>query len=133
MATRIQGIMQQVSLSLSVLAGLGVVSGLLLVMTLLRLSLAQRRDEIRLYRTLGASRKRVSATVWGEYGIMALLAGVMAAAGAEAVVAALVKWGFELPVSWHPGMWLVVPMLSLLLVVVIIRSMITSLLQPVRG
>ncbi|MBC7004120.1 FtsX-like permease family protein [Photobacterium sp. BZF1] len=133
MATRIQGIMQQVSLSLSVLAGLGVVSGLLLVMTLLRLSLAQRRDEIRLYRTLGASRKRVSATVWGEYGIMALLAGVMAAAGAEAVVAALVKWGFELPVSWHPGMWLVVPMLSLLLVVVIIRSMINSLLQPVRG
>ncbi|MDV5170828.1 ABC transporter permease [Photobacterium rosenbergii] len=133
MATRIQGIMQQVSLSLSVLAGLGVVSGLLLVMTLLRLSLAQRRDEIRLYRTLGASRKRVSATVWGEYGIMALLAGVMAAAGAEAVVAALVKWGFELPVSWHPTMWLVVPLLSLLLVVLIIRSMINSLLQPVRG
>ena len=133
MATRIQGIMQQVSLSLSVLAGLGVISGLLLVMTLLRLSLAQRRDEIRLYRTLGASRKRVSATVWGEYGIMALLAGVMAAAGAEAVVAALVKWGFELPVSLHPTMWLVVPLISLLLVVLIIRSMINSLLQPVRG
>lgn len=133
MATRIQGIMQQVSLSLSVLAGLGVVSGLLLVMTLLRLSLAQRRDEIRLYRTLGASRKRVSATVWGEYGIMAMLAGVMAAAGAETVVAVLVKWGFALPVSWHPGVWLVVPLLSLLLVVLIIRSMINSLLLPIRG
>ncbi|WEM42951.1 FtsX-like permease family protein [Photobacterium sp. DA100] len=133
MATRIQGVMQQVSLSLSVLAGLGVVSGLLLVMTLLRLSLAQRRDEIRLYRTLGASRKRVSATVWGEYGIMAMLAGVMAAAGAETVVAVLVKWGFALPVSWHPGVWLVVPLLSLLLVVLIIRSMINSLLLPIRG
>ncbi|GAL08113.1 hypothetical protein JCM19237_167 [Photobacterium aphoticum] len=81
MATRIQGIMQQISLSLSVLAGLGVVSGLLLVMTLLRLSMAQRKLEIKLYRTLGASRQRITATVWGEYGIMALIAGIMAAIG----------------------------------------------------
>ncbi|KLV09302.1 ABC transporter permease [Photobacterium aquae] len=133
MATRIQGIMQQISLSLSVLAGVGVASGLLLVMTLLRLSLAQRRQEIKLYRTLGASRKRIAATVWGEYGMMALIAGGMAVLGAEAVVAALVKWGFELPLRWHPGLWLAVPVLSLLLVVVIVRSMIASLLEPLKG
>lgn len=133
MATRIQGIMQQISLSLSVLAALGVISGLLLVLTLLRLSMAQRRQEIRLYRTLGASKKRIAATVWGEFGIMALLAGVLAAAAAEVVVAALVKWGFELPVQGHPVIWLVVPVLSLLLVVVIIRSMLRDLLEPVRS
>lgn len=133
MATRIQGIMQQISLSLSVLAALGVISGLLLVLTLLRLSMAQRRQEIRLYRTLGASKKRIAATVWGEFGIMALLAGVLAAAAAEVVVAALVKWGFELPVQGHPVIWLVVPVLSLLLVVVIIRSMLRELLEPVRS
>ncbi|PSW13931.1 ABC transporter permease [Photobacterium sanctipauli] len=133
MATRIQGIMQQMSLSLSVLAALGVASGLLLVMTLLRLSMVQRKQEIKLYRTLGASKKRISATVWGEYGIMAMIAGGMAALGAEAVVAALVKWGFELPVSLHPMMWLVVPLLSLLLVVLIIRSMLHELLLPIKG
>ncbi|MGF1682626.1 ABC transporter permease [Photobacterium minamisatsumaniensis] len=133
MATRIQGIMQQMSLSLSVLAALGVVSGLLLVMTLLRLSMMQRKQEIKLYRTLGASKKRISATVWGEYGIMALIAGVMAAIGAEAVVAALVKWGFELPLNLHPTMWVVVPLLSLLLVVFIIRSMLKELLMPIKG
>ncbi|MGF1703632.1 FtsX-like permease family protein [Photobacterium makurazakiensis] len=133
MATRIQGIMQQMSLSLSVLAALGVVSGLLLVMTLLRLSMMQRKQEIKLYRTLGASKKRISATVWGEYGIMALIAGVMAAIGAEAVVAALVKWGFELPLNLHPTMWVVVPLLALLLVVFIIRSMLKELLKPIKG
>lgn len=133
MATRIQAILQQVSLSLSVLAVLGVSSGLLLVLTLLRLSLSQRETEIKLYRTLGASRKRISATVWGEYGIMALIAGVMAAAGAETVVAALVKWGFELPVQGHPWLWAVLPLLSLALVVVIIRSMIKQLLLPLKG
>lgn len=133
MAERIQGILQQVSLSLSVLAALGVSSGLLLVLTLLRLSLSQRKEELKLYRTLGASCQRISATVWSEYGIMALIAGIMAAAGAEAVVAALVKWGFELPLQWHPALWLVVPLLSLLLVVIIIRSMIRQLLLPLRG
>ena len=133
MATRIQAILQQVSLSLSVLAVLGVSSGLLLVLTLLRLSLSQREQEIKLYRTLGASRQRISATVWGEYGIMALIAGMMAAAGAETVVAALLKWGFELPVQGHPWLWVVLPVLSLALVVVIIRSMIKRLLMPLKG
>lgn len=133
MATRIQAILQQVSLSLSVLALLGVSSGLLLVLTLLRLSLSQRRQEIKLYRTLGASRQRISATVWSEYGIMALIAGVMSAAGAEVVVAALVKWGFELPLQWHPWLWAVMPLMSLALVVVIIRSMLRQLLLPLKG
>lgn len=133
MATRIQAILQQVSLSLSVLAVLGVSSGLLLVLTLLRLSLSQREQEIKLYRTLGASRKRISATVWGEYGLMALIAGVMAAAGAESVVAALLKWGFELPVIGHPWLWVMLPLLSLGLVVIIIRSMIKRLLMPLKG
>ncbi len=65
---------------------------------------------------------------------MALIAGMMAAAGAETVVAALLKWGgFELPVQGHPWLWVVLPVLSLALVVVIIRSMIKRLLMPLKG
>ncbi|WP_330960815.1 ABC transporter permease [Photobacterium sp. 53610] len=130
MATRIQAILQQVSLSLSVLALLGVCSGLLLVLTLLRLSLSQRQQEIKLYRTLGASRQRIRATIWSEYGLMAVLAGVIAVFGAEALVAALIKWGFELPVTWHPGLWLVLPLMSVLLILLIISSMMKQLLRP---
>ncbi|KDM92954.1 ABC transporter permease [Photobacterium galatheae] len=130
MATRIQAILQQVSLSLSVLAMLGVCSGLLLVLTLLRLSLSQRQQEIKLYRTLGASRQRIRATIWSEYGLMAVLAGGIAVFGAEALVAALIKWGFELPVTWHPGLWLVLPLLSVLLILLIISSMMKQLLRP---
>ncbi|QUJ66799.1 FtsX-like permease family protein [Photobacterium sp. GJ3] len=130
MATRIQAILQQVSLSLSVLALLGVCSGLLLVLTLLRLSLSQRQQEIKLYRTLGASRRRIRSTIWSEYGLMAVLAGGIAVVGAEALVAALIKWGFELPVSLHPGLWLVLPVLSVLLILLIISSMMKQLLRP---
>lgn len=132
MATRIQGLLAQVSWSLTVLAGLGVVSGLLLIMTLLRLSISERQTEIQLYRTLGASRKRIAATLWFEYGIIALLAGVIAAVGAEFVVGLLVVKGFELPFSLHPLMWFGLPMLAIGLVYLVSRLQIKKLLLPLR-
>ena len=132
MATRIQGLLAQVSWSLTVLAGLGVVSGLLLIMTLLRLSISERQTEIQLYRTLGASRKRIAATLWFEYGIIALLAGAIAAVGAELVVGLLVVKGFELPFSLHPLMWLGLPVLAIGLVYFVSRTQINKLLLPLR-
>jgi putative ABC transport system permease protein len=132
MATRIQGLLAQVSWSLTVLAGLGVVSGLLLIMTLLRLSISDRQTEIQLYRTLGASRKRIAATLWFEYGIIALLAGAIAAVGAELVVGLLVVKGFELPFSLHPLMWLGLPVLAIGLVYLVSRTQINKLLLPLR-
>ncbi|WP_318507510.1 ABC transporter permease [Photobacterium leiognathi] len=132
MATRIQGLLTQVSWSLTVLAGLGVLSGLLLIMTLLRLSLSERQTEIQLYRTLGASRKRIAATLWCEYGIIALLAGIIAAVGAEFVVGLLVVKGFELPFTLHPLMWIGLPVLAIGLVYLVSRSQIKKLLLPLR-
>lgn len=112
MSGRIQVILRQVSLSLSVLAGLAVVSGLLLLLTLLRITLAERQREIMLYRTLGASKKRINTTLWAEYGIMALVSGCMAVGGAELAMAGLLKWGVELPVRIHPEVWLSLPTLA---------------------
>ncbi|MCD9527796.1 ABC transporter permease [Photobacterium carnosum] len=132
MATRIQGLLAQISWSLTVLAGLGVVSGLLLIMTLLRLSISERQTEIQLYRTLGASRKRIAATLWFEYGIIALLAGVIAAVGAEFIVGLLVVKGFELPFSLHPLMWVGLPVLAIGLVYLVSRTQIKKLLLPLR-
>ncbi|WP_434138146.1 ABC transporter permease [Photobacterium leiognathi] len=132
MATRIQGLLTQVSWSLTVLAGLGVLSGLLLIMTLLRLSISERQTEIQLYRTLGASRKRIAATLWCEYGIIALLAGTIASVGAEFVVGLLVVKGFELPFTLHPFMWLGLPVLAIGLVYLVSRSQIKKLLLPLR-
>ncbi|MGF1690288.1 ABC transporter permease [Photobacterium kagoshimensis] len=133
MASRIQLMLQQVSLSLSVLAALGVLSGLLLVLTLLRLGLSQRQQEMKLYRTLGASRQRISATVWSEYGMMALIAGLMATMGAEGMVAALVHFGFELSPQWHPSLWLGLPVIAVGLVLALAQSMLPKLLQPLKS
>ncbi|WP_394213433.1 ABC transporter permease [Enterovibrio calviensis] len=132
MSGRIQVILKQISLSLSVLAGLAVVSGLLLLLTLLRITLSERQREIMLYRTLGASKKRINTTLWAEYGIMAFVSGCMAVGGAELAMAALLKWGVELPVRLHPEVWLSLPALAVGLVFLTVAWMIRGLLQPLR-
>ncbi len=132
MAGKIQVLLTQIVWSITVLAGLGVVAGLLLIFTLLRLSLSQRQQEIRLYRTLGASRKRISRTVWYEYGIMALIAGLVACMGAEASVASIMKWGFELDPSWHWGLWISLPALAFVTLALVLKTLIRQLLIPMN-
>ncbi|WP_417880835.1 ABC transporter permease [Vibrio sp.] len=130
MAGKIQVLLTQIVWSITVLAGLAVIAGLLLIFTLLRLSLSQRQDEIRLYRTLGASKKRINRTVWYEYGIMALIAGLVASFGAESSVASLMKWGFELDPTWHFALWLTLPLLAFLTLALVLQTLIKQLLIP---
>lgn len=132
MGGKIQTILGQITWSLTVLAGVGVLSGVLLIFTLLRLSLNQRQREITLYRTLGASRKRISQTLWSEYGVMAIAAGLVAVAGAESIVFSLLKWGFKLEPSLHLLMWFTLPLLALLVVFASLSSVIKPLLTPLK-
>lgn len=130
--SKIQGLLRQISWSLTGLAALGVVSGILLIFTLLRLSLSERKREITLYRTLGASKKRISHTLWAEYGLLAVSAGFVAAMAAELILFSLMKWGFELPTQLHPGMWLVLPLLAVGIVFLSLSSVIKQLLKPLK-
>jgi putative ABC transport system permease protein len=132
MGSKIQELLKQIVWSITVLAGLGVVAGLLLIFTLLRLSLSQRQQEIRLYRTLGASKSRILNTIWCEYGIMALVAGSIAALGAELSVASLMTFGFELPVTLHPVLWVMLPVITFVTLAAVVNSLIKRLLAPMK-
>ncbi|WP_286300742.1 ABC transporter permease [Vibrio apostichopi] len=132
MGSKIQELLKQIVWSITVLAALGVVAGLLLIFTLLRLSLSQRQQEIRLYRTLGASKKRILNTIWCEYGLMALVAGSIAALGSELSVAGVMNFGFELEPSLHPMLWIVLPVLTFMTLAAVVNSLIKRLLAPVN-
>ncbi|WP_394145061.1 ABC transporter permease [Vibrio atypicus] len=132
MGAKIQELLTQIVWSITVLAALGVVAGVLLIFTLLRLSLGQRQSEIQLYRTLGASKKRVTKTIWAEYGIMALIAGVIAATGAEVVVGALMIYGFDLAPNLHLTLWFALPVLTFITLALVVNSMIKRLLTPIN-
>ncbi|KYN86407.1 ABC transporter permease [Vibrio cidicii] len=133
MATKIQDLVEQIVWSISILALMGVMAGVMLIFTLLRLSLAQRQQEIRLYRTLGASKKRVTRTIWAEFGIMALIASVISALGAEATVAAVMRFGFDLSATLHPHLWLLLPTLALATLFMVVSSLIKQLLTPMNN
>ncbi|MGO2319276.1 MAG: ABC transporter permease [Vibrio toranzoniae] len=130
MGSKIQELLKQIVWSITVLAALGVVAGLLLIFTLLRLSLSQRQQEIRLYRTLGASKKRILNTIWCEYGLMALVAGSIAAFGSELSVAGVMSFGFELTPSFHPTLWAALPVLTFIMLAAVVNSLIKRLLSP---
>ncbi|WP_139685086.1 ABC transporter permease [Vibrio tasmaniensis] len=132
MGSKIQELLKQIVWSITVLAALGVVAGLLLIFTLLRLSLSQRQQEIRLYRTLGASKKRILNTIWCEYGLMALVAGSIAALGSELSVAGVINFGFELEPSLHPMLWIALPVLTFITLAAVVNSLIKRLLAPVN-
>ena len=132
MGSKIQELLKQIVWSITVLAALGVVAGLLLIFTLLRLSLSQRQQEIRLYRTLGASKKRILNTIWCEYGLMALVAGSIAAMGSELSVAGVMNFGFELEPSLHPMLWIALPVLTFITLAAVVNSLIKRLLAPVN-
>ena len=132
LGNKIQALLTQISWSLTGLASLGVMSGILLIFTLLRLSLSERKREITLYRTLGASKKRISHTLWAEYGLLAVSAGLVAAIAAEVILFSLMTWGFELPALLHPTMWFTLPVIAVLVVFLSLSSVIKQLLKPLR-
>ncbi|WP_202819755.1 ABC transporter permease [Thaumasiovibrio subtropicus] len=129
MVDRVQGLLRQVSASLTVLSSVGVVSGLLLVFTLLRLGVAQRQQEMKLYRTLGASKKMIRATLVYEYGVMTVVASLLAVIGAELALFG-VMGRLELTFNLHPQMWFVLPIVSAGLVLACLSSAIRRLLVP---
>ncbi|MEX0336512.1 ABC transporter permease [Vibrio tubiashii] len=132
MGAKIQELLGQIVWSITLIAGIGVLSGLLLIFTLLRLSLGQRQEEIQLYRTLGASKKRVEQTIWAEYGLMALVAGVIAIIGSEIVVGAIMIFGFELQPQIHWMLWILLPIGTFFTLALVVNSLIKRLLTPIN-
>ena len=69
-------------------------------------------------------------TIWAEYGLLAIITGLIAVLGAELVVAGVVSFGFELSPSPHFVMWLVLPSLTFCTLVLVINSLLNQLLAP---
>lgn len=132
MGAKIQSLLEQIVWSITLLAAIGVLAGMLLIFTLLRLSLSQRQEEIQLYRTLGASRKRVKQTIWAEYGLMSIVAGTIATIGSEMVVGGIMYYGFELSPTLHLTLWVMLPLLTFCTLGLVVNSLIKRLLTPIN-
>ncbi|ALX93914.1 sugar ABC transporter permease [Serratia fonticola] len=112
---QVGGVLQQVSRALEVMVVLVVICGGLLLMAQVQVGMRQRRQELVVYRTLGAGKRLLRGTLWCEFALLGLVAGIAAAVGAEAALWLLQTKVFDFPWAPTPVLWWALPLLSALL------------------
>jgi len=102
-------VLEQVSRALEVMVVLVTICGLLLLLAQVQVGMRQRHQELVVYRTLGASKRLLRATLWSEFALLGLVAGLVAAIGAETALAVLQARVFDFP--WEPDwrLWFTLP------------------------
>ena len=98
------------------LGGLGLLLGLVSLLIVIRKNLTARRDEIRLYHTLGFSSDAVVSILRREQFIVPLMAITAGALGCILISFLLRWWGFALPgitdTAWTTAIVLLLMMLA---------------------
>ena len=68
-------VLEQVSRALEVMVVLVTICGILLLLAQVQVGMRQRHQELVVYRTLGASKRLLRATLWSEFALLGLVAG----------------------------------------------------------
>ena len=113
---RIRTIVSQVTRGLEVMTMLILSCGVLVMFAAVSLSMSERLQESAILRTLGSSRRLILGIQLVEFSALGIMAGLLAAIGAEAAVAMLQRFMFDLPFALHPWLWLAGPLAGGLLV-----------------
>ncbi|PZL89644.1 ABC transporter permease [Pantoea sp. ARC270] len=108
-------VLTQVSQALEIMVVLVTACGILLLLAQIQVGMRQRRQELVVYRTLGAGRRLLRTTLWCEFALLGVVSGVAAAIGAEAALWGLQRKIFDFP--WQPDwtLWLALPLCGALL------------------
>ncbi|EXU75361.1 putative ABC transporter permease subunit YbbP [Erwinia mallotivora] len=108
-------VLAQVSQALEIMVVLVTACGVLLLMAQVQVGMRQRRQELIVWRTLGAGKKLLRGTLWYEFALLGLVSGIAAAIGAEAALWGLQRKVFDFP--WQPDvmLWLTLPLTGALL------------------
>ncbi|MDU2542068.1 MAG: FtsX-like permease family protein, partial [Klebsiella sp.] len=103
-------VLSQVSRALEVMVGLVTACGVLLLLAQVQVGMRQRHQELVVWRTLGAGKSLLRATLWAEFALLGLVSGLVAAIGAEVALAMLQTKVFDFP--WTPDwrLWVMLPL-----------------------
>jgi putative ABC transport system permease protein len=103
----LRGLLDRVSAAVQLIFVFSLAVGVLVLLAALYARRDERAREIGLWRTLGASRRRVMLALATEFTALGLLAGGLAAGAASGVAWLLAERVFELPHAPNPFIWLV--------------------------
>jgi len=102
----IQGIVNNVSLAVTVVGTLVLVSGALILLGAVSMTKFRRVYESAILKTLGANRRLIASMLLLEYGVLGAVAGTVGALGAIVLSWAVARYALELP-------WEATPLLTL--------------------
>jgi len=127
---QVQSIISRVTQAIELVLVLVVASGCLVLVASIQASRDGRMSEHALIRTLGGTRKLIAGSLFAEFAVLGLFAGLVAVVGAEITVAVLQLNVFELTMNLHPWLWVVGPLVGSLLILVVgmfgARSLIST-------
>ena len=98
---RVQEIIGNASLAITVVGAVTLVAGVLILVGAVAMTKFQRLYETAIYRALGASTRLVVTLTAIEYGLLGLLAGTLGGLGALALSWSLARFLFE--IEWRPA------------------------------
>lgn len=117
---RIRDIIGRVSAAVTWVLGFSLAAGILVLFAALAATAEERRFEIALLRTLGANSGQLNAAVLGEFAVLGMLAGLIAAAGAAATGVALAGNVFRMTDYTPP--WLSLALVALASAVIVMLA-----------
>ena len=97
----IQGIVANVTLAVTVVGGLVLFSGALILVGAVSMTKFRRVYEAAILKTLGASSRLIAAMLVLEYGVLGAIAGTVGAIGAIGLSWAVARFALDLP--WEPA------------------------------
>jgi len=99
----IRDVMSKVTLAITVVGGLVLFSGALILIGAVAMTKFQRVYEAAVFKTLGASTATIARMLLFEYGVLGLLAGAVGSAGAVALTWGVSRFALDIPWKVFPG------------------------------
>jgi putative ABC transport system permease protein len=121
---RIRAVVDNIVLAVSIVGGVALASGVLILIGAVAMTKFQRVYEAAILRTLGASTRLLGTMVALEYSALGLLAGVIGALGALALSWAVTKYLFR--IAWKPDPLLLVAGTILTMALVAVVGVVAS-------
>jgi putative ABC transport system permease protein len=103
---RVRGVLDQIALAVRLVAAFSVVAGLVVMGGALAITRQQRLYQSVILKVVGATRGFVARVFAVEYVLLGAAAGVAGSALAAALAWAVMRWAFDLPAPWAPGVLL---------------------------
>lgn len=109
---QVRQLVSQVSLAVQGVFVVVLIAGVLVLLAQTQASMAQRRKELAILRSLGARSAMLKQWVWFEFLLVGAVAGLLGAIGAQGLLFALQHWVLDMPLRWSVEIWLLGPVLG---------------------